>query len=142
MIVVPDSNIFISQVIPLAYSEVATTKLHEWAGDIFELVVPTLWSYEVVSTLRKAMTTGLLTQEQAEQGIDELLSFAIEEVHPTPALRKRTLDWAIALRQTVAYDAAFLALAESVSAAFWTAERRLHNTCKQLKLYWVNGLTG
>ncbi|MGB3496455.1 MAG: type II toxin-antitoxin system VapC family toxin [Elainellaceae cyanobacterium] len=140
MIVVPDSNIFISQVIPLAYSEAADTKLKEWLQADVELVVPSLWSYEIVSAIRKAMTAGLLTQDQAQQSIATIFSLNIKEIPPTPELHQRALDWAIQLQQTVAYDAAFLALTESIGAEFWTADQRLYNACKKLEIRWVNHL--
>lgn len=44
MIVVPDSNIFVAQVIPLAYSATAEAKLNEWITSGTDLVVPSLWS--------------------------------------------------------------------------------------------------
>lgn len=46
----------------------------------------------------------------------------------------------VLIQQTVAYDAAFLALADSLEADFWTAEKRLFNTCQRLQLPWVYSL--
>ncbi|MBD2427861.1 type II toxin-antitoxin system VapC family toxin [Phormidium sp. FACHB-1136] len=140
MIVVPDSNIFIAQVVSLDYTEAAERKLTEWLERGTELVVPSLWSYEIVSALRKAMTVGLLTQEQVKQGLDAIFSFNIREVPPSTQLHQSALHWAVQLQQTVAYDAAFLALADSLGADFWTADKRLFNTCQRLQLQWVHSL--
>lgn len=140
MILVPDSNLFIAQIIPLAYSDAARHKLEEWITQNVELVVPTLWFYEIVSALRKAMTVGLLNQEQAEQGIDAILAFQVKSVVPSTALHRSALRWAIQLEQTVAYDAAFLALAESLGVEFWTADQRLYRRCQSLNIVWVHSL--
>ena len=140
MIVVPDSNIFIAQVIPLEYTEAAEHKLNQWLESGAELVVPSLWSYEIVSALRKAMTVGLLTQDQVEQGLDFIFSFQVRDVPPSTKLHQSALHWAIQLQQTVAYDAAFLALAESLEADFWTADKRLFNACQRLQVPWVYSL--
>lgn len=140
MIVVPDSNIFIAQVVSLDYTEAAEQKLNEWLESGTELVVPSLWSYEIVSALRKAMTVGMLTQEQAEQGLDVIFSFNIREVPPSTNLHQSALHWAVQLQQTVAYDAAFLALADSLGSDFWTADKRLFNACQSLQLQWVYSL--
>lgn len=140
MIVVPDSNIFIAQIIPLDYSEVAEYQLNKWLDAATELVVPSLWSYEIVSALRKAMTVGLLTQTRAEQGLEVIFSFQIREVPPSNKLHQSALRWALQLQQTVAYDAAFLALADSLGGDFWTADQRLFNACQKLQLEWVHSL--
>ena len=47
------------------------------------------------------------------------------------------LDWADKLRQSKAYDAAYLALAESLNAEFWTADQRLVNATRALNIDWV-----
>lgn len=64
----------------------------------------------------------------------------IREVPPTPVLHQQVLVWAMRLNQTVAYDAAFLALAESEGAEFWTADRRLVDAARNLGLGWVHSL--
>lgn len=140
MKVVPDSNLIVAQVIPLAYSEAATRKMQEWLEQDAELIIPTLAAYEIVSTLRKAAVVMKLSADQITAALNHILALAIREVPPTPELHKKALVWAVRLNQTVAYDAAFLALAESEAAEFWTADRRLADTARNLSLAWVHGI--
>ncbi|MBI5304229.1 MAG: hypothetical protein HY868_19005 [Chloroflexi bacterium] len=66
MKIVVDANIALALVMPLAYSEQAHRQFAIWVKDSTELVAPTLWSYEVVASLRKAVATKWLTPERAE----------------------------------------------------------------------------
>ncbi len=140
MKVVPDSNLIVAQVIPLAYSEAATRKMQEWLDRDVDLVIPTLAAYEIVSTLRKAAVVMKLSDDQVSAALNFILVLRIREVPPTPVLHQQALVWAMRLNQTVAYDAAFLALAESEGAEFWTAERRLVDAATNLGLTWVHSV--
>ncbi|MBC6472817.1 MAG: type II toxin-antitoxin system VapC family toxin [Hormoscilla sp. GM102CHS1] len=72
-----DSNIFIALVISLPYSQAAIDKMAEWEQQNVELLVPTLWSYEVASTLRKAVATRSISSEEAVEDLQDLLSMNI-----------------------------------------------------------------
>jgi predicted nucleic acid-binding protein len=52
-------------------------------------------------------------------------------VEPDGDLLKNSLVWAEKIPQAVAYDAQYLALAESLKADLWTADRRLFNSVQQ-----------
>lgn len=140
MKVVPDSNLIVAQVISLTYSEAATHKMQEWLDRDVDLVIPTLAASEIVSTLRKAAVVMKLSDDQVSAALNSILVLRIREVPPTPVLHQIALVWAMRLNQTVAYDAAFLALAESEGAEFWTADRRLVNAARNLGLAWVHGV--
>jgi predicted nucleic acid-binding protein len=62
----------------------------------------------------------------------------IQQIPPTASLYQEIFNWSARLGHTQAYDAAYLALAEQLGAEFWTADKRLANTAKHLKLTWVN----
>lgn len=141
MKVMPDSNIVLALVITLPYSEAAIRKMQQWEQQKAEFVVPTLWSYEVVSTLRKAVASGRTSPDTAAANLQDILSMEIRQVPPTPALHQQALDWAARLNQIVAYDAAYLALAESEGAEFWTADQRLANAALQAGALWVHHIS-
>lgn len=141
MKVIPDSNIVVALVITLPYSEAAIHKIQQWQQQKAELVVPTLWSYEVVSTLRKAVASGRTSVDTATANLQDILSMPILQIPPSQALHQRALDWAALLNQVVAYDAAYLALAESEGAEFWTADRRLANAAVQAGALWVHHIS-
>lgn len=141
MKVVPDSNIFIALMISLAYSQAAIDKMEEWEQQNAELLVPTLWSYEVASSLRKAVAFRNISAEEAVEDLQDILSMNIRQVPPTPALHQKALEWAGRLNQIVAYDAAYMALAESEDAEFWTADRRLADAARNLNILWVHHIS-
>jgi predicted nucleic acid-binding protein len=136
--IVPDANIVVALVISLPYSEAAIRKMQQWLQEEAELVAPALWSYEVASILRKTVALRGLSPEMAAANLQDILSMEIRQVPPTPALHLKALDWAARLNQTVAYDAAYLALAESEGAEFWTADRRLADSASQAGVLWVH----
>ena len=133
-----DTNIIVAQVIPLDYSAQASQLLTGWFERNEELLASVLWSYEITSALRKAAVVMSLSAEQINQALDDVLALGIREVSPTAVLHHSALAWAAKLGQTVAYDAAFLVLAESIGADFWTADRRLATLCQGLGLAWVH----
>jgi predicted nucleic acid-binding protein len=138
MKIVPDANLVVALVISLPYSEAATRKMREWQEQNAELLVPTLWSYEVVSALRKAIASSSISAETAVANLQDILSIGIQEVPPTIALHQLALEWAERVNQIVAYDGAYLALAESVKAEFWTADKRLATAARNSGVSWIH----
>jgi len=138
MKIVPDSNIILALAIPLPYTSVSLAKIQQWQQENTELIVPSLWSYEIVSSLRKGMAIGRISSEQAIASLQAILGMGITEVPPTLRLHQLALEWSVRLNQTVAYDAAYLALAESQQAHFWSADRRLVNAANNCGASWVH----
>ncbi|MDY6805145.1 MAG: type II toxin-antitoxin system VapC family toxin [Cyanobacteriota bacterium] len=138
MKIVPDSNIILALALPLPYTSAALVKMQQWQRENAELIVPTLWSYEIVSSLRKGIAIGRISSEQAIAALESILAMGIEEIPPTPALHQLALEWSGRLNQTVAYDSAYLALAESQQAHFWTADRRLADAAHNWGASWVH----
>lgn len=140
MKIVPDSNIIAAQVLPLSYSEAATRCFEQWIEQDAELIVPALAMYEIVSVLRKSMVVMGLSIAEAERALQALARLELREVAFTPELGARSFYWAEQLGQTVAYDAAFLSVAEAEGAELWTADRKLVVAAKGLGLEWVRYL--
>ena len=140
MKIVPDSNIILALALPLPYTSASLVKIEQWQREDAELIVPTLWSYEIVSSLRKGVAIGRVSPEQAIAALESILAMGIEEIPPTPTLHWLALQWSGRLNQTVAYDAAYLALAESQEAHFWTADRRLADAARNWGASWVHHL--
>lgn len=88
------------------------------------IIGPDLLRLEVVSVLRRHAGNGALTDEQAEDAVDDLLAFPIT-VFPTAPLLGRVWE----LRHDVSsYDGCYVALAEAVGHQLLTADRRLANS--------------
>jgi predicted nucleic acid-binding protein len=86
-----------------------------------ELTAPDLIDVETVSVLRKRRLRGTLTDDRLNTAVTHLLEMTFERV-PTRRLVRRAIE----LRDNVsAYDACYVALAESLECDLLTADRRL-----------------
>ena len=135
--VVIDANLGISLVTPVVYSSWVIQRMDEWRIQRTRIVVPTLWRYEVLSGLRKAISAGFITTESAGLALEQLAAMAFEEIMPTWEASHSILEWAGRIGQMVAYDSVYLALAEQLGADFFTADRRLALAAKRAGINWV-----
>ncbi len=137
MSLVVDANLMTAILIPLPYSTQVTRKMMEWQDTDVTLVAPTLLEYELITALRKATVAGLLAAEEAVRAVTAFTDLHIKLIAPTPTLHALALRWSERLCQSAAYDAQYLALAEQLGVTFWTADRKLANSAKQLGVTWV-----
>jgi predicted nucleic acid-binding protein len=135
---VVDANFSLAQVLPLPYSPAVIWRMRVWQDELPHILVPGLWEYEVVTGLRRACHQRLLSLEQAQSSLDELLGMELEVVPASLKLHRRSLEWAERLGQSRAYDSQYLALAEQVNAELWTGDRRLANGAAALGVDWVH----
>ena len=142
MKLVVDANVVLALVVPTPYSQAAATKYERWIEAEAELVAPIIWSYEAVSVVRKLASLGHLEDEAAAATVSRLLTIGPLAVHPTEFLHLKALEWARRLRQHVAYDAAYLALAEHLETELWTADRKLARNARSLGVEWVRDIAG
>jgi len=139
--IVVDSNVLVALVIPIDYSEQATNMMSGWLGIDADLVSPALWSYEAVSAIRKFVASGTLTGEEARYAVSNLMDLGIRDVPATGELHHKALVWAERLNDFVAYDPAYLALAETLKVEFWSADSKLVRKVKALGINWVHDIT-
>ncbi|MFN8497367.1 MAG: type II toxin-antitoxin system VapC family toxin [Anaerolineae bacterium] len=134
---VVDANIAIALALRYPYSPAAVERLITWhaAGD--ELFVPSLWQYEIVSVLRKAVAAKMLSPTDALEALDAIFALQVTEAPPSLDTHRLALAWAERLNQAAAYDAQYLATAEQLGAELWTADKRLALRAQQLGLSWV-----
>jgi predicted nucleic acid-binding protein len=122
---VVDANLSIALVLNTPYSDQAQALWERWAAAEAGIFAPDLWAYEVTSALRKAMVVTDMPLAQAQARLETLTQLGVRLVPPTPTLDRLALRWAHRLEHTVAYDAHYLALSETLGCDFWTADRRL-----------------
>lgn len=135
--VVIDANVAIAVAIPLPYSDEARARIAGWQDSRTGIYVPMLWTYEVVSALRKAVHARMLTQSKAIASLDLLYTIGVRQVEPDLELHRDALRWASRLGQVVAYDAQYLALAARLGADLWTADQHLVARAHEIGAVWV-----
>jgi predicted nucleic acid-binding protein len=86
-----------------------------------DILVPHLCDVEVTSALRRSVRLGLVGAEGAESALSVYLDLPLSRFPHTYLLRR-----AFSLRDNfTAYDATYVALAEAMGAALYTADHRL-----------------
>jgi predicted nucleic acid-binding protein len=125
MKIVIDANIVAALILPLPYSDFATTRMMQWKQNSVEVIAPQLFEYELTNVLRKAVRINLITHPESLDALDKILSLHIQSILPTTDLHKQALAWSERLGQSKAYDPQYLAVAEQFKAEFWTADKRL-----------------
>ena len=86
-----------------------------------QVAAPDLLRVEVLSVIRRQLHIGTLDVTQAEQAVTDLLDLPIT-VYPTAPLLLRCWE----LRDNLtAYDACYIALAETLGCSLLTADARL-----------------
>jgi predicted nucleic acid-binding protein len=83
-----------------------------------QLAAPELIDLEVLSTLRRATRAGRLDKRRSSQALADLAALPLKRVPHLPLLRR---VWELRENLT-AYDAAYVALAETLGALLLTAD--------------------
>ena len=81
--------------------------------------------FEVANVLNRRVLRGELSVGDSIRMIARLLESRLE-LHQPPGLHVRALQLASQLKQNAAYDAHYLALAESFACELWTADERFY----------------
>lgn len=135
--IVIDANIGISYIFPLPYSHQSLEQMNRWRTDKVRIIVPALWRYEILSSLRKAIANHLISFNNALNAYLVLQDMSFEERILEPESAASILQWAERIGQIVAYDAVYLALCEQEGAEFWTADLRLAEAAHRAGVDWV-----
>jgi predicted nucleic acid-binding protein len=138
--IVVDANFLVSLAIPTPVSSRAALATESWLAAQADLFAPALWSYEAVSAIRKYVASGKLSQEEAFQAVTHLLAVGVQDIPASEELHHMALAWAERLGNFVAYDSAYLALAEHLDAPLWTVDGKLARKVKALGIEWVHDL--
>jgi predicted nucleic acid-binding protein len=134
-VVCVDANVVVRTLVYGAFSEQATALLRQWSHEHTSLIAPSLFGFEVVSTLRRLVYLKEIQPAEGEEAFDRFLKFKIR-LYNRQVLS--VLSWQLAqqFNRPRAYDTAYLALAQLQNCDFWTADEKLYNAVSQ-KLPWV-----
>jgi predicted nucleic acid-binding protein len=133
--VVVDASLALKWVVEEPYSDEAHALLSRWRDNRRRVLAPALFLYEVTNALAKRMQRRQLTLEQSK----ERLRFFLESgplLKQIGVIHPRALELMERFGLATAYDAHYLALAESERCECWTADERLWNSVKR-ELAWV-----
>ena len=121
---VVDASVSLAWVLPDERPGVdATHLLLALQGGQVELLVPSLWEYEVTNALRVGVRRGRLTEEEGARGAGMLLDLGLTLSHLGETLSRA---WELARQHGLSiYDASYLALAEFHACPLVTADSRL-----------------
>ncbi len=137
-VVVVDASLAFKWLVKEEHTDKALALLRSWNSQDVRPAAPHLMPFEVANALHRRVVRGELTLEVATDLIENMLSSQLE-LHETPDLHSRALELASQLRQGAAYDAHYLALAESFDCEMWTADERFFRAATRVvsKVHWI-----
>ena len=95
------------------------------------LYAPTLWHYEVTTTLAKLVHCREITEEASDKLLEMAFALDISIIAPDESLCRHALHWTFRLKRASAYDCFYVALAELLRGELWTADRKLFRAVGQ-----------
>lgn len=136
--VVVDASLAVRAVLPLVATMDATSQLAEWRRNDVRLIAPALWLAECTSAIRGLVHLGHLTRDEGHQALGDIEALEIELIPITHRLARDAFEWAERIGQRRAYDGFYLALAEQLCLALWSADRRLVRSARSAGADWVH----
>ena len=130
-----DASFTVKLILPNAQQTRCRELMAEWMQNGVDLYAPTLWLYEVTSAVTKAVHFDILTEIEGRQALQLAQALDLQLIQPDNTLVELAYDWTQRLNRAASYDSFYLALTESLSAEFWTADQRLVNA---VNLPWVH----
>ncbi len=131
-----DASLALKWVLPEIHTDRAQELLRDWVSKGFKLIAPTLFIFEVTSTLRNKVHRQIISREEGLMALDQIRRGGIELIL-SPKLVDRAWEMSNDLELPTAYDAFYLALAEEKNCQFWTADKNLVSILKKHKVDWA-----
>jgi len=119
------------------HGEKALEFLNRFVSDDLEIIAPALLEYEVINGLVAARKRGCLQEDLIVSAVEGFMNLGLRMVGLS-GLYSRVIHFCKAYNRS-AYDASYLALAESEKISFITADETLYNSVKK-DLNWVKWL--
>lgn len=132
-----DASVVLKLVVAERLSDRAYTLVNKANRDRELVVAPTLLDFEITNAIFKYSRRSMLTLEQRRELAAIYEGLGIQLLPPAPI--SAAIEIALRYNLPAAYDAHYLALAEQLGCAFWTADERLVNTLRGA-LPWVRWL--
>lgn len=130
MTIVLDANLLVVLVNQDPRKEAVAAQIDQWLAQDISLHAPDLLPYEVANALTRLIVAKHFAQDGLQTAL-ELLSQLPINYHPLK-LSPRVIEIALSLKRQNAYDAAYIALAESLNAELWTLDTPLYRNAHNL----------
>ena len=128
--VVVDASLALKWLVREVHTDKALAILRVWQDEEVILAAPHLLPFEVSNALHKRVTRGELSVQGASDLIGNLIASQIE-LHQPWNLHGKALETASRFRQAGAFDAHYLALAESLDCELWTADENFYQSVRR-----------
>ena len=122
--VVVDANLLLVLVSGDARGSLALQQFTDWLDNRVELHAPVLAQYEVANGLTRLIAAGTFPANQVETAWNDISVLPIV-YHPL-SHASRVIEIALTLGRQNAYDASYIALAETIGAELWTFDSPLY----------------
>lgn len=99
----------------------------QWGRDEVSVMAPGLIYFEIANALHRISLSSAISFEEADKFLGLALELSINTISE-PFLHRGALLIASKCSLKSAYDAHYLALAQELDAALWTADRKLVNS--------------
>lgn len=110
----------------------------QWDAEKRRLCAPTLLYFEVTNALYRYWKTAFISSSAMRLALNAALSLPIR-LYEKKNLHPLAIDLAERFSLPAAYDAHYLALAQHLSAEFWSADKKLISALKGA-LPWVHSV--
>jgi predicted nucleic acid-binding protein len=128
--VVVDANLLVALVSGDPRGNKVLQHFTDWLSRDVEIHAPVLAQYEMANALTRLIVGGAFPADKVEEAWDNIsvLPITYHELSNT----KRVIEIALTLKRQTAYDAAYIALAEELSAELWTLDGPLYRNANGL----------
>ncbi len=126
-----DASLAFKWLVKEIHSDQANDPGRLWNSQGTRIAAQYLMPVEVTNALHRRVARGELTLDAATQRIRSLLSSG-RDLHQPSRLHRRAHELASQLRQGAAYDAHYLALAETLGCELWTAESVMFRSVRSI----------